>query len=146
MATAKPTVSPRIKSPGFYDKIFSSRTGGCQSILDMFPNLYTLTLDELRGVFGESELSLIIDLSNGVLPVPQVIGQALAGQIADGIALSQSDKKWDINGPELIKKINNLSIFQAAALEIWAVSFWQGGWRGDAEAEPDLGNYISRLI
>jgi len=92
-------------------------------VLEIFPGLYRQTLDRLRGQFGAGELSAIIDVSNGLFLSPQMAGQHLDVQIADS-GPDRLGEKWDIDLADLAKRIEGLSPFESACLELWAQNYW----------------------
>lgn len=131
--------APRISDSAaeFYPTVFSSLNGGLEYTIDAFPTLYRRTLAELRGVFSAAELKLIIDVFISTALTPGLAGQHLALSVADGIALENLDKKWSVDAAAMKKKIETLTSFDAAVLEIWATGFRYG----DAE----VGEYVSAL-
>lgn len=119
-------VSPRIsqKSATEMTKAFASLNAGCEYILDSWPGLYRQTIHALKGRFSRGELMLMIDVMNGTYLTPGHAGQHLDINVEDGIKLDVLDKKWEIDGPALNKKIAALTIFETASLEWWIQAFW----------------------
>ena len=121
-------LAPRIwtRSADWYKHSFSSLNAGCEYTLEAIPTLYKQTVErELKGRFSQNELMLIMDSENGRILTPAFAGQGIVIQVQDSIALDQLDKKWEIDGKVLVNKLAELTIFQAACLEIWAEAFWK---------------------
>ena len=116
-----------VSSDALYKSLSGSVQGGALYVLDAFPALYQRTLADMRGIFSEAELSLILDIHNGTLLTPGIAGQHIGIAVRDSIELDGSDKKWDIDGPALISKVEQLPIFSRACLELWAVGYWESG-------------------
>jgi len=128
-------VAPRItdKSAEFYRQTGGNLNAGVEYILEAIPDLYRYTLHTLKGRFTRGELMLMIDVNNGLILTPRIAGQHLGIQVADGIALDYLDGKWEIDGEELNKKVSNLSLFEAACLELWVQAFWNQEEHGNIE-------------
>jgi hypothetical protein len=135
-------VSPKIddRAAEFYAAHFSTTNQGVSYTLEAFPAIYRRTLGELQGRFTEAELSLILDVVNGLLLTPQFAGQHLPAEVSDGVALEFLDRKWEIDGPNLIGKIQDLTIGQTAVLEIWAKAFWV------QSPSPELADWCRALM
>ena len=121
-------LAPRIwtRSADWYKQTFTSLNAGVEFTLQAVPVLYRISIErELKGKFSKNELMLILDIGNGSILTPAFSGQAIGIQVQDSIALDKIDGKWKINGDKLIEKLANLTIFQAACLEIWASAFWE---------------------
>lgn len=118
--------APRISDSAaqFYPAIFPSLNAGLEFVADAFPVLYRRTLHGLKGRLERSELSLMIDIFNSTALRPGILGQHLAAQVSDGIALDHLDEKWEIDGKKLNEKIGKLTMFECACLELWANGFW----------------------
>lgn len=133
-------VSPKIdeRAAEWFVAHFQTLNQGVTYALESFPAIYRRTLAELRGRFNESELSLILDVVNGLLLTPQFAGQHLLAEVEDGIMLDGLAEKWQIDGAELILKIESLAVGQIAVLEIWAKAFWTQG--------RDMAEWIKNLL
>ena len=123
---ARKAIAPPISeaSAKFYADQFTTLNYGTTYTLDSFPVLYQHTLHDLKGVFSEPELMLMIDVFNATALMPQLAGQHFEIQVRDGIELDGLDEKWKIDKEALLKKIEALPIFSIACLEIWANGFW----------------------
>ena len=119
-------VSPKIDDQvhAWYVRLFDTPNQGVSYVLEAFPTLYARTLSELRGKFIQAELSLILDVLNGLLLTPQFAGQHLQGSVTDAIAIEGIDRKWGVTATTLLEKISRLTLTQVAVLEIWAKGFW----------------------
>lgn len=137
-------VGPRIHDTtyDFFGDTFQSVGSGVTYAIESFVALYRRAMaDEIQGKFSEGELSLIIDVFNATFLTAGVAGQHVIPQVSDGIALDGLDEKWSIDKNQLLQKLESLSLFARAALEVWANGFWYGG-----KIEKDLGKYISKLV
>ncbi|RLC76939.1 MAG: hypothetical protein DRI61_12400, partial [Chloroflexi bacterium] len=115
---------------------------GCEYILNAWPGIVKRTLADLSGQFTAGELSLIIDVFNGTALTPGLAGQHIAINVADSIDLDHTDQKWSVDKKTILKKLQNLTIFQAAVLEIWANGFWYGK---NQPEKQNLKKYIREL-
>lgn len=126
----KKAVTPQLDqaTAAFIEKNFPNLYKGASTLLNAMPQLFATTTSELKGQFEENELALMIDVMNGTALTPQIMGQHIASNVADGMALDGLDKKWGIERDVLNSKLKNCTIFQKAVLEIWSTGFWHGGW------------------
>jgi len=122
---------------------FQSTRSGTAYLVESFPVLMKRTLAELRGVFTAGELSLIVDVFNGIALTAQLAGQHLYPSCRDAMELDEYDKKWGVKKYELLRKIEETTIYQAACLEIWANGFWYGAAKIDENL--DFTAYINQL-
>jgi len=141
MKTKITRTAPRIsdKSADLYKSIFGNVNAGMEYIGDAFPALYRLTLDHLRREFARGELMLMIDVCNGLWLTPGHAGQHLDIQVADGIRLDQLDEKWEIDAGALNNKIAELTVFEAACLELWVQAFWR------QEEHDNIEEYVASM-
>lgn len=141
-------VTPLIgdESIKFFESNFRNLNAGVTYALEAFPGLYSRSMHDIKGIFTDGELRLILDVVNDLELTPQIAGKHLILDIHDGIDLEKLDEKWSVNKGEIIKKINDLSLFHLVCLEIWAKSFWQGKRSGQNEyAKTDLDEYVLKL-
>ena len=117
---------------------FPNLNSGMVYISNSFPSLYRATLHDIKGTFSPAEISLMIDVFNGLILTPQLAGQHITLQVSDGIKLDALDEKWGINGLELMRKIDSLALFDRACLEIWLSRYWKNGDR-------DIETYVTEL-
>jgi len=130
------TIAPRIdhQTIEWYAQNFESATAGATLILESWPTIYTATLSELRGVFSEPELKLMLDVCNGLALTGRLVGSHLLLEVADGCVLNGADTKWAVDREVLVGKLRPLLRAQCAALECWAAAFWAGEYN-DTEFE-----------
>ena len=139
-------ITPRVDktSLGFYPGFFQTGNYGYTYVLEAFPVLFGRALLEIRGKFILGELSLILDVSNGTSLTAGIAGQHIMIDVKDGITLDGLDKKWGIDGVLLCKKLQSLTSFQRACLEIWGNAYW---YAGDRDRDPaNIANYIHQLL
>lgn len=113
------------KATQFIDSWFEKRNPGIEFILETFYTTFNHALHEIKGKFSDNELNLILDTFNGNFLTPQLIGQHLHAQVDDGCKFEYLDEKWEVTKEDLLKKISELTNFQAAAVELWSSAFWQ---------------------
>lgn len=142
--TQKP-IGPRISESAFdfYTQTFDNSNAGARYVLESFPQIYRATLSrEIKGVFSEPELCLMLDAMNATLLTPETAGMTLDANVQDGIALDGLDEKWELAGNEMIEKMEGLSLFQRNVLEIWCRLFWESG---EYEKDDGLQNWCKSL-
>jgi hypothetical protein len=133
-------IGPRISEATgkWLEENFSSRNAGAEVILDAFPTLCKRALLSALAKLTPGEKSLIIDLHNAYAITPQMLGQGIAHQVADGIELDCLDKKWGVQKKAILIKLAALSPFDLACIEIWATAYWQA----NHYANRDLADYM----
>lgn len=136
-------IGPRISenTEKFILNNFRSVNAGGEYFIEAFLPLFKRTLADLRGVFTDSELKLMVDVFNSTVLTPALAGQHLFINCSDGMELDRLDHKWEVTRKTLLEKLQALSIFQAACLEVWACGFWLAK---DAK-EKKLNEYIEFL-
>ena len=136
------------KTYDFMSRAFKSSGSGLNHVIESFPFLYNRTLKEVKGVFSRGELYLIVDVFEGLSLTPHNAGEHLLEECLKEISLDHLDAKWRVNKDNLVKKINSLTSFQAACVEIWAGLYWYGGGASSAnkKTDRDLENHIEILL
>lgn len=90
-----------------------------------------------------NEAKSILDVMNGTWwdasNLGLMIGGGLTINIEDGISLEQLDKKWEFNGPDLVKKLGKLDRLEMLGLLDWARIFWAH------DEELDIEEYVARF-
>lgn len=128
-----------VTSDALYKSLSGSVQAGALYVIDAFPTIYQRTLSDMRGVFSEAELSLILDIHNGTLLTPGIAGQHIGIAVRDSIELDGSDQKWEIDGNTLLGKIEAMPIFARACLELWACSYWE-------DSKQPVSKYIAVML
>jgi len=102
---------------------FSSKA---EEIIRDYSALLERTKRELSNIFSESELNYIYDMLNGTLIYPEQISirSILTIEIKDVDRYEELGKKWKVDVKELVKKVSNLSEFQAYGLVKMAHEWW----------------------
>lgn len=118
----------------------SDREGGMRSasgVINAVADRYLEIVRRSLPVLSTGEWCLIFDALNGVWSQDHAalyVG-ALAHRIHDHIALSQADKKWQVDAPVLMQKLGTYSFCQLTAIVDAAERFWVNpteigdGWR-----------------
>lgn len=118
---------------------FRTKGAGAEYILAAWPAAARkfICLD-MKGKFTAGELRLMIDVMNGTMLSPEMAGQHLSLNVADGIALDALDKKLEVDAETLNKKLAEMSTPELMILEIWI----QGFWEAVTNHGQDLDEYI----
>ncbi len=123
-------ITPRISESvhNFMEQVFGKKTTGAEIVLESFPTLYYMTLDlEIAERFTKKELLVIAEAMNVPSMINNHVGQKLWAKIFDGIRMRRLHTKYEIDHKALQEKIEGMTVFQTAALEIWATSLWTSG-------------------
>lgn len=120
----------------------------------MLISTITQACDQARRKFTRGEQSMLIDIFNGTLLTPGILGQHLISQAEDSFALYPGiyEEKWGVTQPEILEKIISLDPVSAAFLELWAVGFWALNTGASGELEDytsgklNLDLYLSAAI
>ena len=137
-------IGPRIseKTSEWLTCQFSSRNAGAEYLLEVVPQLYRRTLRDLRGRFTPGELSLMLDCMNATMLTPQLAGQQLAINCIDSMELDLTAEKWSVDRQAFTERLQALSLWESACLEIWARGFWESGtWK----QENGLREWVGQL-
>ena len=140
----KKKISPRVEdqSREFLSSNFSTLNAGAEYVLDGFPMLFNRALHEMKGHFSDGELSFLVEAFKETKLSPQLAGQQLKIFCNDAVMFRKLDDKWKISGDVFLNKIEDITSFQIACLEIWAKKFWFAKWkRGD----KSLKEYVKLL-
>lgn len=118
---------------------FKTKGAGAEYILAAWPVAARkfICLD-MKGKFSDKELGLMIDVMNGKTLSPELAGQQLPLNVADGIALDGLDEKWGVAADRLNDKLASMSTPELMILEIWI----QGSWQAVTDSDQDLNEYI----
>ncbi len=106
----------------------------------MYFSVITQACDQARRKFSRGEQSMLIDIFNGTILTPGLLGQHLIAQVEDSFDLYPGtyEEKWGASRQEMIDKIISLAPVSAAFLELWAVGFWALN-----QNPGDLKNYLA---
>ena len=136
----KKKIGPRVDDEVYdsYAQIpaFRSSNAGVEYAMDLFPLLYRKTLLELKGMFLYNELKLIIKVVIKQGLDPRTAGQYLLTSLSTAIQVNNLQKKYSVDPDSLIEKVDKLTSFQKACLELWA---W--GW----QKTDDIEDYVKNL-
>lgn len=131
----------------WYTANFSSLTGGITYITEALPVLAKRALKNIEGKFTRGELYLLIDTFNASMLTPELAGQHLELSAEDAMILDGLDKKWNVDQESFLSKLEGLSFFEKACLEIWVRAFWEGKRENqDDVIKDDLEEYVAQLL
>ena len=113
----KAKISPRIDQRALdkLEKLFGGIYPATKYVLEGFPALYLFTIQELRGKFPEGDLLHVLSLTNGLILTPQLAGQHLIPDCRDSPETPEG----------MVERLEGLTIFQLAVLEIWGRAYWE---------------------
>lgn len=118
---------------------FSRINAGAEYILAAWPAAARKFIGiDMMGKFTAGELRLMIDVMKGTMLSPEMAGQHLCLNVADGIALDGMDEKWNVDAGVLNEKLADMSTPELMILEIWIQGFWQAFTNHD----QDIDKYI----
>lgn len=126
-------------------KIYGKHTPAAQRAVESWFVLRQSTLRDLKGIFTENELKLLIDNENGSLfnPETDYNPEFLAINVKDGCDFEELDKKWDVSLGVLIEKILKMKSAECLFLHDWIGQFWEGGYYKESRV---LEEYIKELL
>lgn len=140
-------ISTPIVSGGavnFIDDYFSNTRSGAAYIIESFVPLLKRTLAGLHGKFTRGELMLILDTFNATALSAPLAGQHLYLSCCDAVELDNADDQWGVDPASFLGKLEQLSPYQAACIEIWANGFWYGA--AHIKDERDIEEYVAKLV
>lgn len=117
-----PRLDTQIASRG------ENRSGVINRDLERLYTLYSRAIREVS--LSADEACLIVDTLNGTL-MDANTARLLWANVEDACTLDHLDKKWEVDGPALVEKLQGLNDIQAMALVDAAERFWNS---------PDIGN------
>jgi len=91
----------------------------------------------IREKLTRPEIMVLLDVLKGTAwdatVFPMWLRGGLSHMVSDGIALDGLDKKWQVTGPALLEKINNLEELETVALldfcrDMWRQNDTPGHW------------------
>jgi hypothetical protein len=131
MKVVKTSISPY---PNTLKRI--KERGAVSTIIERDMNrLYDMYERALRQIpLTIEEACLICDHLKGTVNDPSS-ASILWASIEDGISLNGLDKKWGIDGQELVSKLRKLSEIQSMALIDAVERFWFGGYKKEDMAK-----------
>jgi len=92
----------------------------------MFLSMISQAMDLTRRKFTRGEQMMLIDIFNGTMLSPGILGRHLIAQVEDSFALypGMYEEKWGVDRKEMEEKIRSLDPYTAAFFELWSVGFW----------------------
>ena len=112
---------------------FERKSPGAEMVLEMAQGLYRRMMRDLKGVFTEEELLLMIDVLNSTLLTPRMAGEHLLADCEDAIKLDGLDGLHGVDPGKFLEKLRGLSPYQVAWLEIWVKAYW---WHHEEHGDP----------
>jgi hypothetical protein len=133
-------VTPRVlvKAIETIDRYFASTNAGVENQANNFDYLFRVTLEEIRGMFTESELLFAIEAMENV--GPSLMGGKILHVHIEAAGVDKLDEKWQVVTQEVLNKLETLTCYQLNTLEIWCAGYWKGKTR-----EKNLNDYVKAL-
>lgn len=113
------------------DREGGNRSGVISRDLERYYEALRRARVALRGMFSQPEISLVADSLNGTLNAEASLLYMTWAGVADSIELDGLDKKWKVNGPELVGKLRVISFAENAALVDAVERWWNRVGRGE---------------
>jgi hypothetical protein len=143
-------VSPKIlqTTADWYARFFETTNQGVTWALEEVPYLYQAILTELRGQLTKGELSMILDIMNGTMFFHGhggMAGQYLRIGIQDSFDLYPGvyEDKWKTDKTKFMGKLQAMTRFQVACLELWDAGCWNQHIVGNG---VDMNEWIQPLL
>ncbi len=93
---------------------------------------YELLRREREGLeLSEAEASLICEALSGLSRLDEIGPQLAWAEVADAIRLRRLDERWGVDGPRLIRRLQELSPGQRVALADAVERFWAASASGE---------------
>lgn len=105
-------------------------------------------MDMARRKFTRGEQSMLIDIFNGTILTPGILGQHLTAEVEDSFNLYPGvyEEKWGVDQKEMIDKIISLDPLTAAFLELWVVGFWAVNISESSQLEDYLSGKLNLSV
>ena len=111
------------------DSWISSKTGRVTEDLEAYWAVLRIGMDRVRQVLTSDEAKLVLDVQNGAAALGGQPGIWIRGglvlNVEDGIELNKYDEKWDIDGTDLVRKLQRMGAGEIAALLDWCRLMWE---------------------
>lgn len=101
------------------------RSGTIANCLSRYFAALQMARRGLSKLLSDDEVSLILDVLNGVAFHDQYGYQMIFAEVADGIELNKLDKKWKVNGKSLVAKVQGLNFCESVALADASERWWK---------------------
>lgn len=85
----------------------------------------------LRDKLSTAEVSLILDTLNGLLMSDPFTIRLLWANVHDAIGMDSLDKKWEVDGPALVRKLKGLDYISLCALTDACERWWNRVGQGE---------------
>lgn len=123
----KARVTPRLDESTieFMLKYFPSLNRGVEHFVNSMPVIVGKTLHQIKGVFSENELQLLVEAMNGANLSTKNTSN-LQGSVQDAIEAFDLDIEFKVDSVKIIDKLNRLSLLELLSLEIFLYGFWYG--------------------
>jgi len=131
----------RIK-PEYLERVSEELLSSTESVnkaLFMYIVFRDRLLDQVRDIFSEAELGLLVDNQNGVIMSPKASKAVFIASLEDGFKFEGLGEKWGVGLAELKGKINRLTRLELSFLLSEIESFW------NCPHELNLATFITKF-
>ncbi|QEY21629.1 hypothetical protein D0S48_13660 [Psychrobacillus sp. AK 1817] len=113
----------------------------------MLNEVYQGTKRELKGFFDLNEARLIVNAFNGHLYSPELPNKiVLVANVEDDIQINVADEIFGVDVDKLLKKLNQLSEFQAFTVIRMAYEFLYSRYREAIDTDNQNGKLLSAIF
>lgn len=130
----QPSILAQVESRVEYDNV----SGALNRSLDRYFALLARSLAEWRSQISDAECALILDATNGTMFADTFSLSHLWAEIQDAISLGGLDRKWEIDGPALVEKIQASGMIGQAALVDASERWWRRVANGEQPAWSEM--------
>ena len=113
-------------------------SGAINQALERYLALLARARAELRNQLSDHECALIIDATNGTAFADTISLGMLWDEIEDACQLDQLDRKWDVNGSDMVAKIKAAGMIGQTALIDASERWWNRVSAGEQPAYGEL--------
>lgn len=108
-----------------------SRSATISRLLERYFSLLRRARGDLRHMFSDGEIMLIVDVLNGVAFFDTFGIYLIVHEVADGIEMDRLDQKWQVDGPALVAKLKGLNDAQTLAIVEGVTMWWNRVSKGE---------------
>lgn len=124
-----------ISLPDHIAAAIEARGGAFSTTLASMIENHLAILDDARGnlsgQYSPDECALILDAVNGTAFADPVMVRLLPATVEDAIQIDDLDRKWGVDGPALMAKMDALTIPERTAIVDAAERWWQSVATGE---------------
>lgn len=137
----KTTIRVEKKNADLLNEVYKSFTNACEEAVGAWPFVRRATLAEIKAKLTREEVMLLVDSFNGItMPYEHRINKAFVqAHIQDAVEYEKLDKKWKVDIPMLLRKLEYLSAAQHYTLVEEVILFWE-------RKNENLDEFVKRIL